>query len=272
MNIEGIKGLEDTLIDYPGNPAIIVYFYGCNFRCGFCHNIGLVTREDGPDIPWPKVQELIADRINLIEAIVISGGEPTINPGLEDFLRYAKDLELLTKLDTNGTQPQVIERLLEENLLDHIAMDVKHELNRRYYVATGMGNLGQTVVGADPSLSDEETVGAALCGRPRAHQRAAHVDLGSIKQSIDLIKNSGIDYEFRTTVMPNLHEPEEVINIARQLQGAKKYVLQNFVAREEHIDPAYVERKGFAEDELKAMAKKCSEFVATEIRGQKNSS
>ncbi len=236
MEIKGIKGIEETLIDYPGYPAVIVYFHGCNFKCGFCHNVGLVTGPEDPDIIWPRLREEIIGRINLVEALVVSGGEPTLNNGLTDFLGFAKELELLTKLDTNGSRPQVLKRLVEEGFLDYIAMDVKHTLDAKKYAAAA---------------------GAA-------------VNLKALAESISLIREGKVDYVFRTTVVPELHQREDILNIARTLTGAKKYVLQAFVPREEHIDPLYIEKKEFPPEELKAWAEECSQYLPTEVRGKKN--
>lgn len=235
MDIKGVKGIEETLIDYPGHPAVIVYFHGCNFKCGFCHNVGLVTGPEDPDIIWPRLREEIIGRINLVEALVVSGGEPTLNNGLTDFLGFAKELELLTKLDTNGSRPQILERLIAEGFLDHIAMDVKHTLDAKKYAAAA----GVTV------------------------------DLKALAESISLIREGEVDYVFRTTVVPKLHQREDILNIARMLTGAKKYVLQAFVPREEHIDPLYIDRKGFPPEELKIWAEECSQYLPTEVRGDK---
>ena len=249
--IRGIKGIEDTLIDYPGKPAAIVYFQGCDFRCPFCHNAGLVVREDGRDIPWSKLKDMLTQRINLIEALVVSGGEPTLNPGLEDLLGYAKELELATKLDTNGTRPEVIARLAAEGFLDYISMDVKHRLKQEPYSrAVGL------------------KVGDKHCVLPRERQLAVF-DIQVIKQSIKLIQSSSIDCEFRTTLVPGLHTRKDALEIARSLEGKGRYTLQNFCSRDEHIAPSYVGKDGFPEEELRAWAVECSEFIPTEVRGSK---
>ncbi len=251
MNIKGIKGIEDTLLDYPGKPAVIVYFHGCSFRCGFCHNVGLVLRDDDPDIPWKNALEAIKDRINLIEAVVASGGEATLNPGLPGFLHMMKEMELLTKLDTNGSRPGVIKKLLGEKLLDYIAMDVKHVLEPEKYAMAA---------GCDAK--------ASFSGRLRANKRMAEsFNVKVIEESMEIIKESGIDYEFRTTVVSGMHERADILNIARYLEGSKRYTLQNFASREEHISPDFVGREGFPADELKEIAEECSKFVPMAIRG-----
>ena len=235
MPIRGIKSIADTLIDYPGKPAAIIYFFGCDFRCGYCHNPGLVSREEAPDMPWARLIEEISGRVNLIEAVVVSGGEPTLNPGLPEFLRAVKEMELLTKLDTNGSFPEVIRELVGEGLLDYVAMDVKHLLHAdRYCEVTG-------------TMADVER----------------------IAESVAFIKKSGIEYEFRTTVVPGLHAPEEIVEIARYLRGSRKYTLQNFVPRKEHVEMGYMQKKGFERDEIESIREKCSEFVPTEVIGAK---
>ena len=237
MDIKGIKGIEETLIDYPGHPAIIVYFHGCEFRCPFCHNVGLVTREEEPDLSWPKLKGEVASRINLVEAVVASGGEPTLNPKIADFFGWMKDIELLTKIDTNGYHPETLRCLLAEDYLDYVAMDIKHSLEpRRYAAATGF---------------------------------SSGLDIGRVRDSIEAILESDASHEFRTTVVPGLHKREEVLSIARHLEKAKRYVLQQFVPRQEHIDMAFTEMKGYPGEELAAWAKECSKYVPTEIRGVK---
>ena len=237
MDIKGIKAIEETLLDYPGHPAVIVYFHGCELRCPFCHNVGLVTREDRPDVSWAKLKGEVTSRVNLVEAVVASGGEPTLNPGLADFFGWMKEMELLTKLDTNGCRPEVLGRLLAEGYLDYVAMDVKHALEaKRYAAATGF---------------------------------TASFEISCVKESIDVILQGEAEHEFRTTVVPGLHRKADILSIARHLEKAKKYVLQQFVSRPEHIDVAFVDKEGYPGEQLRAWAEECSAYVPTEVRGLK---
>jgi pyruvate formate lyase activating enzyme len=235
LEIRGIKGIEETLIDYPGHPAVILYCQGCNFKCGFCHNVGLVNGPEEPDIIWARLREELIGRINLVEALVVSGGEPTLNQGLTDLLGFAKELELLTKLDTNGTDPQQLDRLLGEGFLDLVALDVKQRLNAKKYAAAA---------------------GVA-------------VDLDVVKESIAILRRDKATHIFRTTVVPRLHTREDVIAIARELAGAKKYILQPFVPREDHVDPEYAGQHSFSIEELTEWAEQCSDYLPTEVRGSK---
>jgi len=189
-----IGGLQKTtLIDYPGEIACIVFLVGCNFRCPFCYSKELVEED-------PNLFELYEDeffsflkkRKGQLDACVICGGEPTLNKEIFDFSKKIKDLGYKVKLDTNGYKPDVIERLIKEKLVDYIAMDIKAPFPK-YSKAIGV-----------------------------------KFDIEKIKRSIDLIKNSGIDYEFRTTIVPEIHELEDIKKIAEQIAPAKKFFIQNF--------------------------------------------
>lgn len=193
-----IGGLQKTsLIDYPKNISCVVFLAGCNFRCPWCYSSELVL----PDkiIQQPKISEeefftFLKSRKNLLEGVVVCGGEPTINADLGNFIKKIKEMGFKVKLDTNGSNPNVIKSLLEENLLDYIAMDIKAPLDKESY---------------------EKSTGVS-------------VDIEKIKESIEIIKNSGIEYEFRTTVVPTIHEKEDIIKIAEYLSPVRKYFLQSF--------------------------------------------
>ena len=185
------RGLQKTsVIDFPGKVACVFFSGGCNFRCPFCHNASLVNKS-APEISWDEVWNFLRRRKNVLQGVVVSGGEPTLLPFLADFLAKVKDMGLATKLDTNGYAPQVLEELLSDNLLDFVAMDIKNS-PRRYGESCGMDL----------------------------------VDLNSISRSVGLLKDSGIEYELRTTVSDELHTVEDIKEMAKFLKSGKRYALQ----------------------------------------------
>ncbi|MDR1413394.1 MAG: anaerobic ribonucleoside-triphosphate reductase activating protein [Puniceicoccales bacterium] len=193
MKIGGLQKV--SLIDFPGKIATAVFTRGCNFRCQFCHNESLVLPEKfEKPLDENEVLHFLGTRVGKIDGVVVSGGEPTLQTDLAEFLEKIKNLGLLTKLDTNGALPHVLENLYARNLLDYVAMDIKHRLENYEEITS-------------------------VC-----------VDSGKIKQSIALIKNSSVDYEFRTTIVPQFHTTEDIKAMAVQLAGAKKFVIQQFVA------------------------------------------
>jgi pyruvate formate lyase activating enzyme len=188
-----IKGLvKVSIVDYPGRVATVVFVGGCSFRCPYCHNADLVLRPEGlPDIEVGEVFQLLAERRGFVDGVVITGGEPTLQVDL-DFVRKVKALGLAVKLDTNGYHPHSLRRLLQEGLLDYVAMDVKGPLEKYSLVA----------------------------GR--------QVDTGRLEDSIQLVLSSEIEHEFRTTVVPGMIAVEDVDAIAQLIAGARWYVLQQF--------------------------------------------
>ncbi len=220
MLISGIQ--KFTLLDYPGKVACIVFTPGCNLRCGFCHNPEFVL----PDhivqikdsfIPEESFFRFLQERSNLLDAVVISGGEPTIAYDLIPFIHKIKAAGFLVKLDTNGNRPDVLKKIINESLVDYIAMDVKSDLDNYQIIA------GNT---AKPS---------------------------TIAESIDLIKSCTIPSEFRSTIIKELHTPQILKNMAQLVQGAHRWYLQNFRAART-LNPAYSNYRGFSEAELQTLA------------------
>ncbi len=208
MFIAGFQKL--TLIDYPGHIAATVFTVGCNFRCPFCHNPELVVR-GALGVEYGKAKEkeffeLLKERKGKLEGVCITGGEPTIQADLAKFIRRVKELGYKVKLDTNGARPDVLRDLFQENLLDFVAMDIK---------------------------SDPRNYGKLT---------SSEADLERIKLSVDLIRNSGVDYEFRTTVAPGLHKEKDFLEIAKWLEGSKKYVLQKYEDKGKILDPTLKKR------------------------------
>lgn len=222
---------KTTLLDYPGHVAATLFTGGCNMRCPFCQNGGLVLEPEAqPRITEEEVLAFLRKRQGVLEGICITGGEPTLQPGLENFIRCVKELGYLVKLDTNGYRPQVLEHLLEQGLLDYVAMDIK--ASREHY-----GN---------------------ACGLPE-------VELSLIERSVELLKASKIPGEFRTTVVKGIHTPEEFTAIGQWLQGGKAYFLQSYRDSDQVICPGF---SGFDRQQLEEMRRRAAEYVPlTELRG-----
>ncbi|MDD5098138.1 MAG: anaerobic ribonucleoside-triphosphate reductase activating protein [Candidatus Pacebacteria bacterium] len=234
-----IGGLQKvTLVDYPGKIACTVFLSGCNFRCPFCYSKELVLPEEiriHPQIDEDYFFHFLDGKNNLLEGCVLCGGEPTIyGQELVDFTRKIKEKEFFVKLDTNGTNPDVIKKLIDEKLVDYIAMDIKAPLNKeKYEINSG-------------------TKGVAL---------------EKIKESIFLIKNSGINYEFRTTVVHGLHSREDIIQMAEDISPADKYYLQNFRAEKGVIDSKFDNVKPFEDDFMKSIEEEIkNKFKVFKIR------
>lgn len=193
IKIRGV--VETSFLDWDGKVSCVIFVPNCNFTCPFCSNWLLVhDPESLPEVSLERLEAFIKERQDFLDGVVITGGEPTIHRDLPELAKRLKALGVLVKLDTNGTNPAMLAALIKDKLVDYIAMDVKAPLNEKYALACG-----------------------------------AKVDLAKIKESIKLIMGSGIDYEFRTTVTPNILHKPEIAEIAQTIAGAKKYALQQFV-------------------------------------------
>lgn len=214
MQIHGL--IKTTLLDYPGYLACTVFLGGCNFRCPFCHNKNLVlTPESEEIISFEYLFEYLKKRKNLLEGVCISGGEPTIHSDLKDFIAEIKKEGLKVKLDTNGSHPEVIKELYDLHLIDYIAMDIKASKDKYPYV-TGVPDL----------------------------------DILKIEESIDFIMSRASNYEFRTTVVKELHTPDDIKKIKNRLKGCKLYRLQSYRDSENVIVPGFT---SYSEEELKKL-------------------
>ncbi len=195
MRIGGLQ--KCSLIDYPGKIAAVIFTQGCPWRCAYCHNASLVLPDCfGPLLPEDEVLGFLKTRCNKLDGVVVTGGEPTIHPDLSAFLKKLKSLGFEVKLDTNGFRPEVIEKLILSGSIDYIAMDVKAPLNKY-----------------------ESVIRVPVAGE-------------KIQQSIALIRDSGLDHEFRTTALPSLHTREDIHSIVCLVAGARRFVLQTFVGKE----------------------------------------
>ncbi|MBP5574934.1 MAG: anaerobic ribonucleoside-triphosphate reductase activating protein [Bacilli bacterium] len=194
MAIVGIDKL--SLLDYEDKVSVVLFSHACNFRCPFCHNGDSVLNSQ-EEINFDGILAFLKTRKGLVDAVVFSGGEPTLEPDLEVKIKTVKDLGFLIKLDTNGTNPELLEKLLDEGLLDYVAMDIKNS----------------------PSLY-AETSGVKS------------INLDNIKKSIAIIINKAPDYEFRTTLVKEFHERMDYDAFFELIKGAKQLYLQKFVDRE----------------------------------------
>lgn len=194
MEIHGLN--KTTLLDYPGRVASTIFTGACNFRCPFCQNGDLVLNPASqPLISEEEVFAHLDKRKGVVTGVCISGGEPTLQKDLAEFIKKLKERELKVKLDTNGYRPEIVKKLIADGLVDYIAMDIKSSIEK-YSEATG-------------------------------------VDFGEksenkIKKSIDILSNSDTDYEFRTTIVRNYHDEDTIKSIGELIRGAKKYYLQSF--------------------------------------------
>lgn len=192
MKIAGIE--KCSFVDYPGHLAAVFFTWGCNLNCYYCHNRSLLGKPAPPVRPWFDTEAALAlleERRGLLDSVVITGGEPTLQKDLAEFIRQVRALGYLVKLDTNGTRPHVVRALLDEGLLDYVAMDVKAPLDKY----------------------------EAMVGAPVNHD--------AIHAGIDLLLAGRVDYEFRTTVVPQLYAAD-ILAIARRIRGSRRYVLQQY--------------------------------------------
>jgi pyruvate formate lyase activating enzyme len=229
-----LKGwVRTSLIDFPDHIATILFTGGCNFRCPMCHNPDLVLRAgEMPDLLQKEVWAFLRRRAGLVDGVVITGGEPTIQPNLIPFLRRVRELGLAVKLDTNGYRPDVLAALLNEELLDYVAMDVKAPPDK-YPLLTGR----------------------------------ADVKPSRVAESVEILTARGLPSEFRTTVVPGLLVEEDIEKIARWLTKAKRYVLQHF-RPVNTLDPALEKVTPYQADQLQEMAKRAGRWVAqVTVRG-----
>ena len=193
MKIYGFQKM--TLLDFPGHVAATVFTGGCNLRCPFCHNAALVTEIDPAAIyNEDDIIAFLAKRTNLLDGVAITGGEPLMQVDICGFIKKVRGLGYKVKLDTNGSYPDKLEEIISEHLVDYIAVDIKNS-REKYALTTGVKDY----------------------------------DLASLDRSLEILKNCDIEHEFRTTIVKELHETEDIIKIGEWMKGEKNYFLQNFV-------------------------------------------
>ena len=194
MQIHGLQKM--TLLDYPGKVACTVFLGGCNFRCPFCHNGELLDGKFPPLMDDVELLTFLKKRQGLLDGVCITGGEPMLRPELPELIREIKALGYSVKLDTNGSFPKELKKLMDDGLVDYVAMDIKNSLQR--YCETA--------------------------GR--------EVDLDAVKESVALLLEGRVDYEFRTTVVAELHDEESFRDIGQWIRGARRYFLQCYTHRD----------------------------------------
>ena len=192
MKIAGFQKL--TLLDFPGKTACTVFTHGCNLRCPFCHNSPLVTGKEEESISEEEFFSFLRKRQGILDGVAITGGEPLLQPDIEEFISKIKALGYSVKLDTNGFFPDRLRSVVEKNIVDYVAMDIKNSLNKY----------------------------AVTCGRKE-------LDISPLLDSIDILKKGNTEFEFRTTAVKGFHTPEDFESIGRLLEGAENYFIQNFV-------------------------------------------
>ena len=233
MNFKGWR--KTSLIEYPGKICTVLFTGGCNFRCPFCYNGDLVTRpETLPDIPEDRIMSYLAENRRLYQALAVTGGEPTLQPELPSFLERVKGRGLAVNVETNGTNPDMLRQLMDAKTVDYISLDVKAILEPAQY--------------------------AEATGTPNAEL------FGSVKESVELLKSvRGLDYEFRLTVVPELHTEEKVLALGEQLVGGKRFVLQQFVPKEA-LDPAMRKSKLYQKSFLEQLSRRVDEKLPCMLR------
>ncbi len=223
MNIGGLQKV--SLIDYPGKICAILFTQGCNFRCPYCHNPELVDPAQYLDcIPEDEIFSFLEKRRGKLDGVTITGGEPTIQPDLVEFIERIRDINYLIKIDTNGSFPDVLEKLIDRKLVDYIAMDVKTP-QERYREIT-----------------------------------RSNVDPDRIRLSIEMIMNSGIEYEFRTTVVKSLLDKEDLQKIGNEIRDARLYILQRFVPSKT-LDERFLRETTYSDKDFKAIKKMLKGYV-----------
>ena len=227
-----IKGLQKlTLLDFPEKTACTLFLAGCNFRCPFCHNASLVTHIDNAEsYSEDEILDFLKKRQGLLDGVCVTGGEPLLQNGLNEFLKKVKALGYSVKLDTNGSFPDKLKTLVEQNLVDYVAMDVKGSIEN-YPKCVGIENF----------------------------------DTQYIEESIDYLLSNKVDYEFRTTVVAELHDTQDIAALVKRIKGAKRYFLQNFV---DSGDLICQNLTAVSTETMAEMCKEASKFVeSAKIRG-----
>ena len=229
-----IKGLQKlTLLDFPDKMACTVFTFGCNFRCPFCHNASLVLSDRATEDTMPEEEffGFLSRRSGILEGVCVTGGEPTLQPDLPQFLARIKEMGYAVKLDTNGYRPAILKSLVEDGLVDYVAMDVKNSLPR----------YGETV-------------------------SIRNFDTSPIEESMDYLMEGHIPFEFRTTLVRGLHTLESIREMGARLAGQERFFLQHF---EDSGDLIGQGMSGFEHDETARMLAALCEYVPNaQIRGE----
>lgn len=227
MNIQGFQ--KTTLLDFPGKVACIVFTGGCNLRCPFCHNGSLVKNPIANGNMEQEVFDYLERRRGILDGVCITGGEPLLQPGLADFIAKVKQMGYLVKLDTNGALPNRLKMILDSGNVDYVAMDIKSS--------------------------------------PKGYAKASgsDIDIENFRQSVEIIKCSGVDHEFRTTAVRGIHTIEDFVEIAEWLGSDENYFIQKYVDSGDLLTTEYC---GFSETEYAEILEKVRELIPeAQLRG-----
>ena len=226
-----IKGFIDlSMVDWDDTVSAVIFLPRCTFRCPFCYNVALVLNSDElPSVPFDKIESYLKRHKGGIEGVVITGGEPTIHGDLPDLCRRLKNLGFKVKIDTNGSNPLMIRELIREHSVDYIAMDIKAPLTVEKY---------SKAIGVD-----------------------AEALLKMVEETISILMESGVDYEFRTTVIPTIHREEDIRSIGKAINGCRRYVLQNFKNDVKMIDQSFENLKPFSKEEMERFLEAARRYI-----------
>ena len=228
MKLHGIQKM--TLLDFPGHVSCTIFLGGCDFRCPFCHNFELIDGTAEPLLDEDDFIKFLESRKGLLDGVAITGGEPLLHKDLISLIKRIRSVGYMVKLDTNGYHPDRLEEILSQNLVDYVAMDIKNS-EEKYPLTCGTEN----------------------------------INMDNIYKSINILKNSEVDYEFRTTVVKELHEKEDFEKIGLMIKGAKRYFLQRFTDRD---SVPYGNLSAPSFDEMRQFAQISARFVPdTQLRG-----
>lgn len=229
MNIQGLQKV--TLLDYPGKVACTVFLAGCNFRCPFCHNASLVTHVDSDrNIPESDVIEFLKKRSGILDGVCVTGGEPLLSHGLEEFLRKIRTCGYEIKLDTNGSNVNALKTLVEKGLVDYVAMDIKNS-PEKYALTVGLESY----------------------------------NVENVKATVSYLMSGAVPYEFRTTVVREFHKREDFEAIGRWLEGAERFYLQSFEDSGDVITPGL---RAYTRDVLEQALEIIRKYIPTaQLRG-----
>ncbi len=214
-----IKGFDRmSLVDWDGMVATTLYLSGCNFRCPYCHNSGLVLfPEQYETVPIAEVLPYLKEHNDFLDGVVVTGGEPCMHRQAPELIDALRDTGMRVKVDTNGSYPEMLEKLIRDELVDYVAMDIKAPLDFDSYAKSA-------------GIADRRT-------------------LERVRDSVDLLMDGDVEYEFRTTVVPALHRSSDLARIAEQVKGARRFVIQNYIARDT-IDPGFMEEAPYDSERL----------------------
>jgi pyruvate formate lyase activating enzyme len=229
MNIKGF--LKSSFVDWDGYIVSVIFAGGCNFRCPFCYNYKLALNpEEFENFDLDYIFDYLNENKDFVDGVCITGGEPTLQKDLPEFCEKIKSMGMKIKLDTNGSNPEIVEELISKKLVDFIAMDMKNSFEN-YEKAIGI-----------------------------------KIDIEKIKKTIKIIISSGIEHEFRTTVVPSIHIKEDIIKMAEALKGCKSYILQKF-APFDMLDKNLMKQKTLSNEEMQKFADAVKDVINVKIRG-----